>query len=134
MRNDRRIFLAGWLAVAGSPLWASAQQHSSSPLGQGQQPGPPLPATTSPSLPSPDDFPPITTGPGPANSPAARALLEQDRKDLQHDAASLALMASDLKKQIDELDTTKVLSLDLIHQAEAIEKLAHQIKTLAQGR
>jgi len=42
-------------------------------------------------------------------------------------------MAEDLKKQVDDLDTTEVLSLDLVHKAEGIEKLAHQIKTLMQG-
>jgi hypothetical protein len=34
---------------------------------------------------------------------------------------------------VDTLDTTEVLSLDLVHKTEGIEKLAHQIKMLMQG-
>ena len=132
MRTDRRMFLAGWIAVAGSPLLLSGQidpnpQPNYTPKGTSRQssnPPPQLPTSA-------DDIPagPDSTSPG--NS---RAILEQDQKDLKHDCDELASMASDLKTQVDAVDTTKVLSLDLVHKADAIEKLAHRIKTLAQGQ
>jgi hypothetical protein len=134
MRTDRRIFLAGWIAVASSPLWARTQQ-------QGQYPGAPTPAaspgpTSGPGSTSsqrgfPGDVPETEGDAGPTPDP--RAILKENRKNIQHDAAALLQMAEDLKKQVDELDTTEVLSLDLLHETEGIEKLAHQIKTLMQG-
>jgi hypothetical protein len=132
MRNDRRVFLAGWIAVAGAPLWlrGQSQQPGQSPPGRQQLPdpnNPPIPTHT-----FPDDTPTSDPDAGPVVNP--RAILQQDRKDLQHDAASLLQMAQDLKKQVDALDTTEVLSLDLVHKAENIEKLAHQMKTLMQER
>jgi len=133
MRNDRRIFLAGLLAAAGGPLLLSAQQNPPIPhSGDPRNPPGAIPSS------DPGDFPSDRGGrnpePIPSPTPDPRVILEQDRKDLQHDAEDLALMAQDPNKQVDTLDTTKVLSLDLVHKAEAIEKLAHQIKTLAQGR
>ena len=76
-------------------------------------------------------MPETETEAGPTPDP--RAILREDRKNIQHDAVTLVQMAEDLKKQVDDLDTTEVLSLDLVHKAEGIEKLAHQIKTLMQG-
>ncbi|MGB6429205.1 MAG: hypothetical protein WBF06_01355 [Candidatus Acidiferrales bacterium] len=138
MRNDRRVFLAGWLAVASSPLWARAQQQGQYPNGRtpGNSPGssPGMGGASSPgSLPGtfPGDVPEADPDATPAINP--RAILKEDRKNIEHDAATLLQMAEDLKKQVDSLDTTEVLSLDLIHKAEGIEKLAHQIKTLMQG-
>ena len=137
MRNDRRVFLAGWLAVASSsPLWARGQQPGQNPNGRapsalpGQGTSPGMGTTNSPGS-FPGDVPETDPEPGPVVNP--RAVLQQDRKDMQHDVAALLQMAEDLKKQVDSLDTTEVLSLDLIHKAESIEKLAHQIKTLMQG-
>ncbi|MGB6198532.1 MAG: hypothetical protein WBF35_03170 [Candidatus Acidiferrales bacterium] len=82
----------------------------------------------------PGDVPEVDAGSDPNGTPNPRAILKQDRKDLQHDAATLALLADDLKKQVDTLDTTEVLSLDLVHKTEAIEKLAHSMKMLMQER
>jgi hypothetical protein len=138
MRNDRRVFLAGWLAVASSPLWVRAQQTGQYPSGRtsGSSPGnnSGMGSTNSPgNLPGafPGDVPETETEAGPTPDP--RAILREDRKNIQHDAVTLVQMAEDLKKQVDDLDTTEVLSLDLVHKAEGIEKLAHQIKTLMQG-
>jgi hypothetical protein len=135
MRNDRRAFLAGWLVVAGASLSLRGQQ-SQNPNSSGRSMGTPPPGSNP--LPQPGSLPddiPITDGnadPGPRPNP--RALLQQDRKDLQHDAVELLQMSQDLKKQVDALDTTEVLSLDLVHKAESIEKLAHQMKELMQER
>jgi hypothetical protein len=141
MRSDRRVFLAGWLAVAGTPLWLRAQrqsQNSLMPSGQ-QQPPPstsrPDPTPTFPrgapaAADSDSDSIPISSASG---DPNPRLVLQQDRKELQHDADVLLEMAQDLKKQVDSLDTTEVLSLDLVHKAEGIEKLARQMKSLMQA-
>jgi hypothetical protein len=131
MRNDRRIFLAGLLAAATTPLVISGQQMPSQNPAQPNQPGA-MPSHTPSEFPSDDGD--RNPEPGSAPTPDPRLVLKQNRKDLQHDADELALMSQDLKKQVDTLDTTQILSLDLVHKAEAIEKLAHQIKTLAQGR
>ena len=139
MRNDRRIFIAGCFAVASSPLWVRAQilgqQGQGQPGGQnpsGRSPGnnPGMGSTNAPGT-FPSDVP--ETDADPSAVPNPRAILKQDRKDLQHDVATLLQMAEDLKKQVDALDTTEVLSLDLVHKTESIEKLAHQIKMLMQG-
>jgi ABC-type transporter Mla subunit MlaD len=45
----------------------------------------------------------------------------------------LESLVGDLRKQVDTIDSANVLSMDLIHKAEEIEKLARQIKTLARG-
>ena len=138
MRNDRRVFLAGWLAIASSPVWVRGQQQNQNP--SGRTTGAPLGTSggmgsTNPpgSFPGnlPGDVPEEDSDPGPVVNP--RAVLKQDRKNIEHDADALLQMAEDLKKQVDALDTTEVLSLDLVHKAESIEKLAHQIKTLMQG-
>ncbi|MGO9640200.1 MAG: hypothetical protein ACLP1Y_02695 [Candidatus Acidiferrales bacterium] len=47
--------------------------------------------------------------------------------------AQLESLVSDLRKQVNTIDSANFLSMDLIHKAEEIEKLAHQIKTLARG-
>jgi hypothetical protein len=137
MRNDRRVFLAGWLAVAGTSLSLRGQQQGQYPNSQSRQPVSPPGSTPAPGQPGgtfPEDVPITDSESSPSATPNPRAVLQQDRKDLQHDAATLLQMSQELKKQLDALDTTEVLSLDLVHKAEAIEKLAHQMKELLQER
>jgi hypothetical protein len=138
MRNDRRVFLMGWLAVAGAPLVVRAAQQGQNGSMGGQQSG----TSTSRPVPIhsfPDSMPPGAGTDSDSDSdsdssvnPNPRAVLQADRKDLQHDVAEILEMAQDLKKQVDSLDTTQVLSLDVVHKAEGIEKLAHQVKMLMQ--
>jgi uncharacterized protein YoxC len=60
-------------------------------------------------------------------------MLKQNQKDILKDMAQLESDVSDLRKQVDTINSANVLSMDLVHKAEEIEKLAHQIKTLARG-
>jgi ribosome recycling factor len=61
-----------------------------------------------------------------------RELMKSNFKKMKAEAAELASMATELR---DELDKTSidVLSLDVIHRAERIEKLARKIKEEAKG-
>jgi hypothetical protein len=68
--------------------------------------------------------------------PAPKAdpkLLKENQTGIKTNVTKLAELAQELKKQVEETDATKVLSLDLIKKSQEIEKLAHQIATLAKG-
>jgi hypothetical protein len=45
----------------------------------------------------------------------------------------LSELVSELRKGLDDGDTKDVLSLDVIHKTEEIEKLAKQIRGLVRG-
>ena len=60
-----------------------------------------------------------------------KAALKENWKNLKHNVDQLVQMAQDLKTETDKTDQTDVLSLTLVHKAEAIEKLARQIKSQA---
>ncbi len=60
-------------------------------------------------------------------------LLKTYSAGIKGNIEKLADLAEDLKKQITEMDSTKVLSVDMIKKTQEIEKLAHQIATLAKG-
>lgn len=69
----------------------------------------------------------------PAAPKADPKLLKENQSGIKTNVDKLAELAGELKKQVDETDATKVLSLDLIKKSQEIEKLAHQIATLARG-
>jgi hypothetical protein len=60
-------------------------------------------------------------------------MLKANETGMRHDIEKLAELAQELKKQVEDTDSTKVLSLDMIRKTQEIEKLAHQIATLAKG-
>jgi hypothetical protein len=71
--------------------------------------------------------------PGPELTPKQkREVMKSNFEKMKNDAAELASMANELR---DELDKTSVdiLSIDVIHRAEKIEKLARKIKEEAKG-
>lgn len=59
--------------------------------------------------------------------------LRANESGMKHDIERLAELAQELKKQVESTDSTKVLSLDMLKKTQEIEKLAHQIATLAKG-
>jgi hypothetical protein len=59
--------------------------------------------------------------------------LKANETGMKHDIIRLAELAEELKKQVEDTDSTKVLSLDMIRKTQEIEKLAHDIATLAKG-
>jgi hypothetical protein len=129
MTNGRRAFLAGFAALAASRLWAGQLQEGipGSPNGRQGTPGAPQPRF-------PDSVQPGSSDEdrtGPNIDP--HAILKQNQKQILKDMAQLESLVSDLRKQVNTIDSANVLSMDLIHKAEEIEKLARQIKTLARG-
>jgi hypothetical protein len=70
------------------------------------------------------------------NSPPApdpTVVLKANDKDMKQNVAKLAELAEDLKKEVTNTDSANVLSLELVHKAEEIEKLARRIASLARG-
>jgi hypothetical protein len=67
--------------------------------------------------------------------PAAgtKAILEQRQKDIKKDVEKLFDLASELKTQVEKIDSTTVLSLAMMKKTEEIEKLAKQIRDRAKG-
>ncbi len=83
--------------------------------------------------------PPITPGPQPdeETSPfppgSRKAALQENEKEIKAKVEKLFQLASELKDQVENTDSAKVLSLAMVKKAEEIEKLAKDIKTRAKG-
>jgi hypothetical protein len=126
MIDGRRAFLAGIVALAAGRLWAAQQEGS--PGAPNENPNGPLtPSQRQQRFPGAAD----DGEAGPSIDP--HAVLKQNQKEIKKDMAELESLVGDLRKQVDTIDSANVLSMDLIHKAEEIEKLARQIKTLARG-
>jgi hypothetical protein len=65
--------------------------------------------------------PPSTVIPAPQEGTA-------NEKGLKGDIARLSQLVQELKKEADKTDSSTMLNLALVHKAEEIEKLAHQLK------
>jgi hypothetical protein len=83
----------------------------------------------------PDGSEDPANGPNATTLPAAssKAMLEERQKNIKKDVEKLYDLAADLKKEVEKTDSTTVLSLAMLKKAEAIEKLAKQIKDRAKG-
>ena len=113
--NRGRRWLLG--ALLGSPFLACAAQDQFPPVEPRRHRGP-----------LDQQNPPEE---GPKIDP--HAVLKQNQQKIRQDAERLFQLASELKKQTSETNSADILSLDLVHKAEEIEKLARQIKNLARG-
>jgi len=119
MFTNRRRFLeflipAG-LVLAVRPAWP----QSAVPLQQApSRPG----AQRNPNDVDPE-APPIDT----------KKILKANQQKIEDDVQRLYTLASELREQVKNTDSTTVLSLALVQKAEEVEKLAHQIRTLAKG-
>ncbi len=122
--EGRRTFLAGVFALIAARLWA-AQQGG---IPDASSPGQAMPQEQR--IPPPPDMSDDRQPPLP---PDPHAVLKQNQIDIKKDMTQLESLVADLRKQVDTIDSSNVLSMELIHKAEEIEKLAHQIKTLARG-
>lgn len=122
--EGRRTFLAGVFALIAARLWA-AQQGG---IPDASSPGQTMPQEQR--IPPPPDMSDDRQPPLP---PDPHAVLKQNQIDIKKDMTQLESLVADLRKQVDTIDSSNVLSMELIHKAEEIEKLAHQIKTLARG-
>ncbi len=126
MLESRRRLMISFLGAAGilaaEPLFAALQSNGVRP------PPPPRP---SPNAPDPN-FPPGLNGPQAAGSDK-KTIDKANQQELRTDVSRLYEMVSELKEQIDKMDSTSTLSLSVVKKAEQIEKLAKQIKSLAKG-
>lgn len=118
MQTSRRKFI-GW-AVPAAILTAALR-------GLGQQSVPP------PKYPPPPRGFPRDTRQDPIPAPDPNAVLKANQKNIKRDIQKLLELAQDLKTEVDKTDSAEILNLSLVHKAEEIEKLAHQIRTLAKG-
>jgi hypothetical protein len=67
----------------------------------------------------------------PVTPVAPRKDLKADDKDIHRQVALLAQYADDLKREVEKIDSTKVLSIGMLRKTQSIEKLAHHIASLA---
>src|SRR5580658_5970517 len=111
MRGSRRAFLGLAFGAAATAAGASGQVA----IPQGAQ-LPPSPRPFSPSLPK-HDIRELT-----ANEEGIRKAITR-----------MSELVGQLQKGLDDSDTKQVLSLDVIHKTEEIEKLAKQIRELVRG-
>jgi len=60
-------------------------------------------------------------------------ILKHNQELIEADIRRLFNLATDLKKEVDGTNSADVLSLTLLQKADEVEKLAHQIKSLAKA-
>jgi peptidoglycan hydrolase CwlO-like protein len=118
MYGTRREALK-WVAGAAGMVSVGAW------LASGQDASQRNPSRTSPSG---DATPDATLDPK-----RAKAILEQNQKDIKKDIEKLFQLASELKEQVEKTDATTVLSVAMVRKTEEIEKLAHSIRDRAKG-
>lgn len=118
MSQSRRGFLgAATTLIAASAFGAAPQIEQQQPKGP-------------PNLGLPDDS---TSRFPPSRKPDPRVILKQNQDEIKKDVAKLTQTVAELQKSLDESDTKEVLSLDVVHKTDEIEKLAKQIRSLVRG-
>jgi hypothetical protein len=118
MDGRRREILQGLLGAAFVLPAAAAQTPFGIPRSRQDPNGPELPDNETPGV-----TPKIDT----------MKILKHNQTQIQQDIDRLYSLAGELKKQVDKTDSSEVLSLELLQKADEVEKLAHQIKSLAKG-
>ena len=112
---SRRVFIGSSFSLGASILSAWAAQQ-----------GPP-----------PPQFPPALPRQEPPESPRSqkrdRAILKANREAITKDVTRMSDLVDALQKQLKESDTADILSLDVIHKSEEIEKLARHVRDLVRG-
>jgi len=140
MKAGRRDFLFSLLAGLAAPFALDALAFGqSSRTQQGPPRGTPQ-QTGQQASQIPRTLPEAQRAAGEASEPGPPPLkentkeyLKENQRNMRRDVDHLLTLAQELKKQVDDTQTTDVLSLPLMHKAEEIEKLAHQIRSLARG-
>jgi hypothetical protein len=121
--TSRRTFLGVAAGLAAAAATRAAQMQTPVP--------PPMPAHPSPYGTDPNSS--RNNNPFPAETPMKlnpREVLRANQEDIKKDVTRLTQLVSELQKGLDEGDTKDVLSIDVIHKTEEIEKLAKQIRSL----
>ena len=78
---------------------------------------------------------PIPADKDDSNSPNIdqKTILEANDKDIKKSIEKLFQLATELKAEVDKTDSDKVLSVAKLRKTEEIEKLAHLIRSRAEG-
>lgn len=63
----------------------------------------------------------------------SKAMLEANQKDIKKNIERLYQLASELKTEVEKVDSVQVLSVVMVKKAEEIEKLAKGIRSRAIG-
>jgi hypothetical protein len=128
MHPSRRTFL-GLTAGLALATAVGAQNRTPQPT--------PMPRSQPTWGPDPPPFSrtptPFPTEPQPLPKSDPRQVLKANQEDIKKDVDRLSELVSELRKGLDDGDTKDVLSLDVIHKTEEIEKLAKQIRGLVRG-
>lgn len=122
MPESRRRLLMTLATVAG--VWFTE------PLLFGFQAPHPQPIP-SPNAPNPN-YPPGLNGPD-SNPTNAKVIKKQNQAEIKTDVTMLSQLVSELKAQVEKIDSDATLSIPVVKKAQQIEKLAKQIKDLAKG-
>jgi len=119
MSPNRRTFLEAMVPAGLLLLVGPAAGQKSYPI---QQPGQGPIVPPNPSLPDTNNVP-----------VDSKKILKANQQKIEEDVQKLYTLASELRDQVKSTDSASVLSLALMQKAEEVEKLAHQIRTLAKG-
>ena len=118
MHASRRSFLTASAALLAAPGWA-AQRSSGQGQGQGQR--------------LPDANPPFSAAPMPPPTRSEARLLKSNQEAIKKDIARMSELLAQVQDALNTNASTDVLSLDVLHKTEEIEKLAKQIRSLLKG-
>jgi hypothetical protein len=117
MSHSRRGFLGAAVGLVAASTFGAQMQTQQ----DGQLPREPrFPGDSQPHFP-------------PTRKPDPRAILKENEQEIKKDVARLTEAVAELQKSLDEADTKEVLSLDVVHKTDEIEKLAKQIRSLVRG-
>jgi hypothetical protein len=61
------------------------------------------------------------------------AVMKANQETVKKDVARMAELTQQLQKELENSDSKEVLSLDVLHKSEEIEKLAKQVKDLVRS-
>ena len=126
MKRSRRTFL---VSIAGSAAVLATQVMSGAGVPTQRATPQPLP---SPNAPNPQ-FPPGLNGPDITPHEKVKTIDPQSQKNLRADVEQLYELATELKSEFDRTDSSAMLSVAVIKQAQKIEKLAKKIRELSKG-
>lgn len=126
MKRSRRTFLVN-IAGSAAVLAANVTWGAGAPM----QSGTPQPLP-SPNAPNPQ-FPPGLNGPDITPHDKIKTVNPQNQRDLRTVIEQLYQLATELKSEFDRTDSSAMLSVNVIKQAQKIEKLAKRIRQLSKG-
>jgi hypothetical protein len=76
-------------------------------------------------------FPPTLSGPQLAQEINKSAVDSQNQLEIRLNVQRVYALATELKDEVDQTDSTQVFSMSVVKRAQDIEKLAKQIKDRA---